>query len=114
MRLQVLIDSKNLRKPYVRTYDWFKNASLRVGPSRATIGSVGTTTETREHRTSDCIEKVLPHKLQRGTLRDLPRHLDLSYDVVLKVAFLGAPGVGTTTAQQAMKVDDGFCACPLP
>jgi hypothetical protein len=33
VQVQVLMDYKNLQKPYVKTYDWFKNASLRV-PSR--------------------------------------------------------------------------------
>ena len=34
--VQVLMDAKNLQKPYVHTYDWFKDASLKVAPTRST------------------------------------------------------------------------------
>ena len=34
--VQVMIDLKNLEKPYVHLYDWFKNASLSVADSRNT------------------------------------------------------------------------------
>ena len=36
VKVQVLMDAKNLEKPYVHTYDWFRNASLKVAPTRNT------------------------------------------------------------------------------